>query len=87
MNTLAFVVAAVLVAIAALLIAAETALSRVSASSIETAKKEGATKAGLLLEMLDERARYVNTLKLTHLSLSTLSVIFVTPSVRARRKH
>lgn len=77
MNIL-FVVSFVAVLFAALFIATETALSRVSRSSIEAMRKDGVAKAGRLLPMLDDRTPFVNALLLAHVTLSTISVICAT---------
>ncbi len=77
MNIL-FVVSFVAVLFAALFIATETALSRVSRSSIEAMRKDGVAKAERLLPMLDDRTPFVNALLLAHVTLSTISVICAT---------
>lgn len=76
-----FIVSFVLVVFAGLFIATETALSRVSRSSIDALRKEGNTKAERLLPMLDDRVPYVNSLLLAHVSLSTVSVICATVGI------
>ena len=77
-NTALLVLAGILVVLAGVLVAAEAALSRVSKVSIEHLKKDGNRKAGRLLDMLDERAKHVNSLLFAHLSLSTIAVVLVT---------
>ena len=77
MNIL-FIVSFVAVLFAALFIATETALSRVSRSSIEAMRKDGVAKAERLLPMLDDRTPFVNALLLAHVTLSTISVICAT---------
>lgn len=73
-----FILAAACILLAAVLIAAEAAVSRVSRVTVEQLKRDGSKSAGKLLNMLDDRARYVNALLFAHLTLSTLAVIFVT---------
>lgn len=80
-DLMSLVTALVLVFVAGLLVAAETALARVSRVSIEQLKKDGSRKAGKLLAMLDDRAKYVNALLFAHLSLSTVAIVFVTDSL------
>lgn len=77
-TQLMFTLAALFVLLAAVLIAAETAISRVSRVTVDQLKRDGNKKAGKLLAMLDDRARYVNALLFAHLTLSTLAVVFVT---------
>jgi CBS domain containing-hemolysin-like protein len=73
-----FALAAVSILLAGLLVAAETAVTRVSRVTIEQLKRDGDKRAHKLLTMLDDRARYVNALLFAHLTLSTLAAIFVT---------
>ena len=73
-----FLIATVLVVLAGVLVGAETALTRVSRVSIEQAKRDGVRKSGRLLNMLDDRAKYVNALLFAHLALSTIAVVVVT---------
>jgi CBS domain containing-hemolysin-like protein len=75
------VTAFVLVALAGVLVAAETALARVSKVTIEQLKKDGNRRSVVLFSMLDDRAKYVNALLFARLSLSTVSIIFVTDAV------
>lgn len=77
-NALLLAIAGVLVVVAGVLVAAETALSRVSRASIEQLKKDGNRRASRLLGMLDDRARYVNSLLFAHLCISTVAIILVT---------
>jgi CBS domain containing-hemolysin-like protein len=69
------------VALASVLVAAETALTRVSRSTIELLKKDGNRRAAILFKMLDHRAKYVNALLFAHLSLSTISIVLVTDTL------
>jgi len=63
---------------AAGLVAAETALARVSKATIEQLRKDGNRKAGRLAKLLDDRAKYVNSLLFANLTLSTIAVVLVT---------
>ena len=64
----------VLVAVAGLLSAAETAIGRVSRSKVEEARKDGDRRAGQLLVLLEDRPRHVNVL----LFLSTVARVTAT---------
>ncbi|MEY4493603.1 MAG: hypothetical protein RL355_952 [Actinomycetota bacterium] len=74
------VAAFILVVIAGILVATESALARVSKVTVEQLKKDGNRKAEILFGLLDNRAKYVNALLFAHLSLSTIAVILVTNS-------
>ena len=80
-NSSTLVIAFLLVALASVLVAAETALTRVSRSTIELLKKDGNRRAAILFKMLDHRAKYVNALLFAHLSLSTISIVLVTDTL------
>jgi CBS domain containing-hemolysin-like protein len=68
--------AVVLVALAGLLTMAETAISRVSRSKVEEARKDGDPRAARLLTMLDDRPRYVNVLLfLSTVAMTTATVV------------
>lgn len=69
--------AAVLVIVAGYLIAVETALGRVSRSTIEEQARAGRKSATVLLTVLEDRPRYVNVL----LFLSTLATVTATAIV------
>ena len=74
MNLWLVLIAIALIGVAGLLIAAETAMTRVSKSRIDELRKEGngnEKRAELLLGVLQDRARYVNVLFL----LSTIATI------------
>mgnify|MGYP006275485057 CR=1 FL=1 len=58
----ALAIAIVLVVVSGLLIAAETAIGRVSRTAIEEHPGAGSPRSARLLAMLDDRARYVNAL-------------------------
>ena len=73
-----FVLAALLVTIAGVVTAAETALARVSKVTIELLAKDGNKKAKRLARMIDDRARYVNTLMFVKVTLSTVAIVLVT---------
>lgn len=77
-SSVLFFLAALMVGLAGVLVGAEAALTRVSRVTIEQLKKDGNRKAGALLDMLDERAKYVNALLFAHLTLSTIAVVLVT---------
>ncbi|MEJ6494376.1 MAG: hemolysin family protein [Actinomycetes bacterium] len=77
-NTLQLVIAAIMVLSAAGLVAAETALARVSKATVEQLRKDGDRRAGRLIKLLDDRAKYVNSLLFANLTLSTISVVLVT---------
>jgi len=79
-NTALLIIAGIFVVLSGVLVAAEAALARVSKVSIEQLKKDGNRRAGRLLDMLDDRAKHVNSLLFAHLTLSTISVILVTTS-------
>jgi CBS domain containing-hemolysin-like protein len=80
-NTSTLVIAFLLVSLASVLVAADTALTRVSRSTIELLKKDGNRRAAILFKMLDHRAKYVNALLFAHLSLSTISIVLVTDTL------
>jgi CBS domain containing-hemolysin-like protein len=64
----------VLIVISALMVSAETAIGRVSRGRIEELGREGDKRAGRLIRVLDDRARYVNVL----LFLSTIATVTAT---------
>ncbi|MBV5267253.1 MAG: DUF21 domain-containing protein, partial [Burkholderiaceae bacterium] len=72
------VIATIMVLAAAGLVAAETALARVSKATVEQLRKDGNRKAGRLTKLLDDRARYVNSLLFANLTLSTIAIVLVT---------
>ena len=74
MNLWLVLIAIALIVVSGLLIAAETAMTRVSKTRIDELRKEGngnEKRAQLLLSVLQDRARYVNVLFL----LSTIATI------------
>jgi CBS domain containing-hemolysin-like protein len=73
-EVLQLVLAAILVAVAMLLVMAETAIGRVSRSQIEDVVREDAKRADRLLAVIHDRARYVNVL----LFLSTIATVTAT---------
>jgi CBS domain containing-hemolysin-like protein len=73
-EILQLVLAAILVAVAMLLVMAETAIGRVSRSQIEDVVREDAKRADRLLAVIHDRARYVNVL----LFLSTIATVTAT---------
>ena len=72
------IIAALLVVVAGFLVAAETAFTRVSRSRVEELQREGARGAVRLRPMLDDRARYVNALLLSHIILFVTATVLVT---------
>ncbi len=72
------VVAAVLVVLAAFLVAAETAIGRVSRARVEELEREGVAGAARLKSLLDDRARYVNVLLFLHMLLLAGATVLVT---------
>jgi len=77
-NTLYLVIATIMVLAAAGLVAAKTALARVSKATVEQLRKDGNRKAGRLVKLLDDRAKYVNSLLFANLTLSTIAIVLVT---------
>jgi CBS domain containing-hemolysin-like protein len=72
------IVAALLVVVAGFLVAAETAFARVSRSRVEELQREGVRGAARLRPMLEDRARYVNALLLSHIILFVTAAVLVT---------
>lgn len=77
-NSLLLVIALVMVLFAAVFVATETALARVSKATVEQLRKDGNKRAARLSKLLDDRAKYVNSLLFAHLTLSTIAVVLVT---------
>jgi CBS domain containing-hemolysin-like protein len=73
-DALVVVLAAVLVVIAGLLVAAETAIGRVSRSQIEDGRRVDEARVARLLAVISDRPRYVNVL----LFLSTVATVTAT---------
>lgn len=71
------VVAFILVLISGVLVATEAAIIRVSRANVEQLKKDGHRKAEALGNILDDRAKYVNSLLFGHLSMSTIAIVLV----------
>lgn len=67
-----------MVLLAAVFVATETALARVSKATIDQLRKDGSKRASRLIELLDDRAKYVNSLLFAHLTLSTIAIVLVT---------
>ena len=67
-----------MVLLAAVFVATETALARVSKATIDQLRKDGSKRASRLAELLDDRAKYVNSLLFAHLTLSTIAIVLVT---------
>jgi CBS domain containing-hemolysin-like protein len=73
-ETVLVIVAALLIALSGVLVAAETAIARVSRSQADQARDEGVRGAARLSAMLADRPRYVNVL----LFLSTIGSVTAT---------
>ena len=76
-HLLALVVAAVLVVLAALLVAGETAVARVSRARVDELAREGVRGASRLRPLLEDRARYVNVLLFLHMLLFVAATVLV----------
>jgi CBS domain containing-hemolysin-like protein len=72
------VVAAVFVVLAALLVAGETAIGRVSRARVNELVREGVSGAPRLRRLIDDRARYVNVLLFSHMLLFVSATVLVT---------
>ena len=77
-DVVGLVVAAVLVVLAGLAVAAETAFGRVSRARIDELQREGVAGAERLRPLLEDRARYVNVLLFTHMALYVAAIVLVT---------
>lgn len=80
MNLWLLVLAILLIVFSGFLIAAETALTRVSRTRMEELRKEGnggAARIQRLLDLLDDRARYVNVLFFLSTVATVTSVILI----------
>jgi len=80
MNFWLLLIAIALVLVSGLLIAAETAIARVSRTRIDELRKDGngnEKRAELLLTVLEDRARYVNVLFLLSTIANVTSVILI----------
>ena len=77
-DGLLLLVATVMVLFAATFVATETALARVSKATIEQLRRDGSKRAARLSKLLDDRAKYVNSLLFAHLTLSTIAIVLVT---------
>ena len=96
MNLWLVLIAIALIVASGLLIAAETAMTRVSKTRIDELRKEGngnEKRAELLLGVLQDRARYVNVLFLlstiatiTSITLISYCLLYTSPSPRDRQK-
>ena len=71
------ILAGALIAIAGVLAAVETAVGRVSRSSVDELAKESPARAARLRPIVDDRARYVNVLLFVQMAFSTLAIILV----------
>ena len=72
-----YIWAAILVAIAVVLVAAETAVARVTRVRAEEFRREGRRGSATLLTVVSNRSRYVNVLLFLHLTASTSAIILV----------
>jgi CBS domain containing-hemolysin-like protein len=77
-DAVALVVAALLVVAAFFLVAAETAIGRVSRARVEELEHQGVRGAARLLPLLADRARYVNVLLFLHMALFVAATVLVT---------
>jgi len=77
-NTLLLILASFMVLFAAVFVATETALARVSKATIDQLRRDGSKPAARLGKLLDDRAKYVNSLMFAHLTLSTIAIVLVT---------
>ena len=77
-DVLSLLVAALLIILAALLVAGETAFGRVSRARVEEFTREGVRGADQLGVMLKDRARYVNVLLFLHMLLFVSATVLVT---------
>ena len=72
-----FILAGVCVAVAAIFVACEVALTRVSKATIEQFKRDGHRSAGRVLAILDDRARHVNVVLFIHLALTIVAYALI----------
>ncbi len=76
-DVVSLVVAALLVVVAAFLVAAETAVGRVSRARVDELAREGVRGAVRLRPLLDDRPRYVNVLLFCHMALFAAATVLV----------
>ena len=62
------VIAVLLVPVAGLFAAVDSALARVSRARVEEMRREGVARAGVLLEVVDDRPRHVSLLLLLRIA-------------------
>jgi CBS domain containing-hemolysin-like protein len=79
-DVVSLLVAAVFIFVAALLVASETAIGRVSRARVDELQREGVRGAERLRRLLDDRARYVNVLLFLHMLLFVSATVLVTRS-------
>lgn len=77
-NTILLILASLMVLLAAVFVATETALARISKATVDQLRKDGNKAAARLSKLLDDRAKYVNSLMFAHLTLSTIAIVLVT---------
>jgi hypothetical protein len=83
-DVISLVLSAAFIVIGAFLVAAETAIGKVSRARTEELKHEGVKGAARLLPLLDDRARYVNVLLFCHMALLAAATVLVTREFVAR---
>ena len=83
-DVLALAVSAIFIVIGGFLVAAETAIGKVSRARTEELQREGVKGAARLLPLLDDRARYVNVLLFCHMALLAAATVLVTREFVAR---
>ena len=76
-SAMALVVAAVLIIVAGVLAAVETAVGRISRSRVDEITKESPARGARLRPIVQDRARYVNVLLFLQLVCSTVAVLLV----------
>jgi CBS domain containing-hemolysin-like protein len=83
-DVISWGLAAVFIVIAGFLVAAETAIAKVSRARTEELQRDGVKGAARLLPLLDDRARYVNVLLFCHMALLAAATVLVTRVFVAR---
>ncbi len=83
-DLLSLIVSAVFIVLGGFLVAAETAIGKVSRARTEELQREGVKGAARLLPLLDDRARYVNVLLFCHMALLAAATVLVTREFVAR---
>ena len=83
-DVISLVFALAFIIVGGFLVAAETAIGKVSRARTEELQREGVKGAGRLLPLLDDRARYVNVLLFVHMGLFAAATVLVTREFVAR---